>query len=151
MSTVNIPEQVEKMLLLRAKLNKAAETCNAEMSKLQEVLAKLSLGVEAMVAFDDGVTAYQLDYSRRRGSKKGWTFHIARGRNMGTGGTPSDVEVFEFLEAPRNVRVKAFLHVPALIQEIANNAEGEVASVEYESARVNEIAQSLLRLSEILD
>lgn len=96
----------EELRLRADTLNRETEALNQQLAGIELMLAEMQLGVEAAVQGD----GFQLGY---RHFKK-WGLHIYR---------ESDEQVWPIEHAPRALRIKAALLLPALLISLKSAAE----------------------------
>ena len=115
---------------LSAHLNQASDSLNDAIKTLEAKLASLRLGVEAWVEIDResdkdmaGDVRVLLGYARCNGN---WCLAVSYVPDW----DPEDSPNTPLQQASRELRLKAFKHIPALIQKLEKASEETLAEVE---------------------
>lgn len=113
-----------------ARLNKASDELSKAVEVIEGSLKNLNLGLSTWVPFDDESTRCELGYAKI-GNR--WCLAIAE--------RDTNEEGFEwaFSDAPRDLRLVAVPHIPALLATLAKEADAFAAELEAQTKVVRSI------------
>lgn len=136
---------------LSAQINQASDSLSTTLAQIEIKLQDLRLGVEAWVHIettrlcddvgnDDGATLVFLGYGKYNGQ---WQLLIkSQTDNPDEDGALTRIEgpPVPLRQQPRETRVKAIQHLPALLEILAKNAEATLQMIESQKA----VAQAVI-------
>ncbi|MBI3810003.1 MAG: hypothetical protein HY284_06060 [Nitrospirae bacterium] len=136
---------------LSARINQASDSLSTTLAQIEVKLRDLRLGVEAWVPTettqfcddvgnDDGAMLEFLGYGKYNGQ---WQLLIKnQTEDPDEDGTPTRNESppVPLCQQPRETRVKAIQHLPALLEALAKNAENTLQMIESQKA----VAQAVI-------
>lgn len=149
----DIRATIGKLREIAPKLNEADDMAWRNFKEVDDVLAKLSLGIRTYsepfldkLTFVDGQqhrTIYRLAYGRVNGQ---YHLHIEQVNFAGAVIEPNAIvgsDVLPIREAPRDWRLAAFSKLPSLLDDLFKRAMGMTEAATDASAMAKEIATAL--------
>ena len=121
------------------RLHKATDRLNEVLTRFEEALAALKLGVAASVVLDeaeDGSWIQYLSFTKTHGSFK---LVVEAGQE----GTPESFNTTPITSASRETRLTAVEHLPTLYKALLKEFDAEVTRVNESITRVEELERAL--------
>lgn len=103
-------EQMERLRLVSVKLNKSTDDMNASITRLEDKLKDMNLGIQVMVQLEADPRERWLGYGHRTGGH-GWGLYIRVGE-----------EAWPYNNAPRALRIEAMNHLDRLLLKLEEEA-----------------------------
>jgi hypothetical protein len=128
------------------KLNNVSDQLTTQIEKIDAALKRFNLGVPAWVTIEDysdeegNCTKEELGYARI-GNRWGIVLRT-QFEALGNPGLP-DETFSAFADAPRQLRMRAVQHIPALIDQLSVEAEATIANLTPKLDEVSELATTL--------
>jgi hypothetical protein len=137
----------QRLTKVAANLNTASDNLGKVIALLDERLKKLNLGISAWhkyADYGDEAGNYRCSYLgyARVGNKWG----IAISKTSGNHNSPPEYhkdEEWLFNDAPRNLRMEAVEHIPAMIETLISTAEQAVEKIKGRTDEAKQIAKVL--------
>jgi hypothetical protein len=141
---------IKQLTQTATKLNSASDRFNDVVQKLDGALKSLHLGIAAWFKFnetsDDDMNweTFQVGYDKLDGK-----WGLAVRKSWGNENWPEDAtsNTWLFADAPRDLRIKAVHHIPALLQELNAAALRFTDELVEKTTQADELAEALEALN----
>jgi hypothetical protein len=145
----NVSASFKKLSSTAAKLNAISDSLSSQIEQIDTSLKRLNLGVIAWVKIqadcdeDGNWFKEELGYT-----KVGNRWCVAIKTASGMQGDPNgpDTSFWAFADAPRQLRIRAIEHIPALIENLCTEADSMIKQLE---PKVQEVAQLTMALNSL--
>ena len=142
-----VQSSYKRLSAVASQLNTASDELGKSVASLDEALKTLNLGIASWYKFagsdnDDG--SYWAKYIGyvRIGSRWGIGLRKTSGHDYAPPDYNSDEE-WLFNDAPRQLRIEAVEHIPAMIEQLITAAEAAVENIKAKSAEARQLAEVL--------
>ena len=144
-----VQEAFRQLSVVAPTLNSASDNLGKSISKLEDRLKVLGLGVSSWVAFSSWESEDRFQYSLEEiGYTKiagKWGFSIrTRSGHEGLGQGEDTVQQWSFNEAPREMRVRSVSSIPDLLEKLIKDATKMVKAVGESAEHVELLATALV-------
>jgi hypothetical protein len=142
-----VQSSYKRLTTVATDLNTVSDELGQSVSALDEALKKLNLGITSWYKFS-GHDGENGDYwARFIGYQKiGTRWGIALSRTSGNHQAPEEYnkdEEWLFNDSPRQLRIEAVEHIPAMIEKLIEDAEAVIEKVKTKSGEARELAEAL--------
>ena len=153
MSTINdsllqrVQSSYQRLTFVASSLNTASDELGKAINALDESLKQLNLGIARWHKFDgneDGSGGYWANYIGY--VKIGAKWGIALSKTSGHHEAPPEYnkdEEWLFNDAPRQLRIEAVEHIPAMIESLITAAEEAVEKIRVKASEAHQLAEML--------
>jgi hypothetical protein len=145
-----IADSLNRLRSVSPRLNEASDKLGKTISKVEQALAELNLGVDAWVSFPD--TPNDLEAQHGLEWCEGLAYEKHGGHSWGifyvsgiSGDDPEGFSHKRLASAPREIRLRVVEHdlIPKLVKQLADDSEKKALNVEKAAKRCEFIAQTL--------
>jgi prefoldin subunit 5 len=139
-----VQSSYERLTAVASDLNSASDELGQSIAALDESLKSLNLGITRWHKFDgdeneNGFWAKYIGYARI-GSK--WGISLSSLSGPADDSLTTDDE-WLFNDAPRQLRIEAVRHIPAMINTLVKAAEETVENIRANSTELRQLAKAL--------
>ncbi len=136
----------QRLAEVASKLNNVSDEMGGSISRLDEALKILNLGIEAWYTYDTSDDEYFWSESKIGYAKIGSKWGIALNKASGFHHEPEETDSSKWLfnDAPRGLRLDAISHIPKLIDALIAQTESTIENVRAKS-------NSILALAEVIN
>lgn len=145
----SVEQSYLRLTLISQSLNAASDKLGQSITKVENLIKNLNLGISSWVNFQDSEDNGYYSYERLVYTKEGknWGLFIKKGH--GHEAEPVETsEIWAFNEAPRELRVRAIKKLPDLLARLAKDSEAIMAQVEKGTEDVDAFAETLVAASQ---
>jgi hypothetical protein len=142
-----VQESSRQLSVVAPTLNSASDNLGRSISKLEDRLKTLGLGISSWVAFSTWMSDDRFQYSSdeigytKTAGKWGFSIRVCSGHE---GGDSDEIIQWSFNDAPREMRVRSISKIPDLLEKLIKDATEMAKAVSDSAEHVDFLTNALV-------